>query len=143
MNRLDPYGLKLVQVTLPGLGEAYLDSSMIGIVNFFVFNAKEYGINVTFSGAFRDTEKQSTLNNSNSTTPGNSLHEAGYAVDINWRRIPENSRGLVVDAAAHAGLSWGGDFNKPDPVHFYMNPEGSRPDAIRDAQSTYKNLTCR
>ncbi len=50
----------------------------------------------------------------------------------------ENSRGSVVDAAANAGLSWGGEFNKSYPVHFYMNPAGSRSGAILDAQSTFK-----
>jgi hypothetical protein len=139
----DPMGLELVPVTLPGLGSTYLNSRMVGPVNNFVANAAASGTDIKFSSAFRTTNNQSKLNESNSTTPaapGSSLHEAGYAVDINWREIPADQRQNVVDAAVNAGLSWGGNFRRPDPVHFFSNPTGSRENAIQDAQRKYRCL---
>ena len=140
---IDPFGLELVSVRLPGLGNTYIDSSMVGPINDFMDNVARAGVDVSFSSAFRTTERQMRLNSSNSTTPataGTSLHEAGYAVDIHWRQIPASERQTVVDAAADAGLFWGGHFKHRDPVHFYMNPHGRRSRAIRDAQRRYKCL---
>jgi hypothetical protein len=110
LSGVDPLGLVLVPVTLPGRGDTYLDSSMVGPVTDFSANAAAAGVPITFSSAFRSTDTQGTLNSSNSTTPaaaGTSLHEAGYAVDINWSQVPASQRDAVVKAAAEAGLSWG------------------------------------
>ena len=140
---VDPFGLELVRINLPGLGRTYIDSSMVEPVSNFVSNAAESGVNIRFSSAFRSTETQRALTPANSTTPatpGTSLHEAGYAVDIHWRQIPASERQAVVDAAAEAGLSWGGDFKRKDPVHFYRSPPGRRSRAIRDAQKRYRCL---
>ena len=145
VSGIDPLGLVLQAVTLPGIGNTYLDSSVVGPVNTFISAASNAGVPVTVSSAFRTTSQQSNLSNDpNATTPaagGTSLHEAGYAIDINWSQVPSNMQSTVVQAAASAGLSWGGNFNTPDPVHFYVNPAGTRANAISDAQTTYRCLT--
>lgn len=50
---------------------------------------------------------------------------------------------LIRDAAAAAGLSWGGNFSKPDVVHFYEDPTGGnkkrRQQLIDDATSVYES----
>ena len=143
LSFVDPFGLELVSVRLPGLGNTYIDSSMVGPISAFVDNAAQAGVDVVFSSAFRTTKTQMALNSQNSTTPaapGTSLHEAGYAIDIHWRQIPASDRQAVVDAAAEAGLLWGGHFRRRDPVHFYMNPHVRRSRAIRDAQRRFKCL---
>lgn len=45
------------------------------------------------------------------------------SIDIRYDvgRIEYN---LVLMAAYEAGLSWGGWFNDPDPIHFYVDPTG-------------------
>ena len=140
---IDPLGLELVSVRLPGLGHTYIDSSMVEPISNFVAAAAQSGVDISFSSAFRSTKTQMALNGFNSTTParpGTSLHEAGYAIDIHWRQIPAEDRQSVVDAATEAGLSWGGHFRRRDPVHFYMNPHRGRSRSIREAQRRYQCL---
>lgn len=69
-----------------------------------------------------------------------SLHEAGFAVDVDWSEIPESKRKTVVENAKAAGLSWGGKFRDPDPVHFYKEVpggRGNRPIYIEQAQEAF------
>jgi hypothetical protein len=91
---------------------------------------------------FRATATQAGLaTNPYATTPtraGNSLHEAGYAVDIGWSRLTDSQQDEVLNNADIASLYWGGDFNKPDPVHFFHDP-GHRKQHIREAQKEYRN----
>ena len=47
-------------------------------------------------------------------------------VNADWRNMDERSHAAVLQAAKDAGLSWGGDFSKPDPVHFYSDPGTDR-----------------
>jgi hypothetical protein len=71
------------------------------------------------------------------------VHEAGYGIDISWKSIPVSRRQEVVDRAAGYGIKWGGDFRKPDPVHFYVEPAGGRKgrkEAIKKAQKRYKDV---
>lgn len=89
--------------------------------------------------------------NPNAITPaaaGSSLHEAGFAIDINYSSLRDIPRGLtgnqqrqiIRDAATQAGISWGGNFRRADPPHFYVDP-GYRATRIRDAQQRYRALT--
>jgi len=55
-----------------------------------------------------------------------SLHSAGRGVDISWQGVNKTDANKVLEAAKAAGLSWGGDFSKPDPVHFYPDPGADR-----------------
>lgn len=141
-NAIDPWGLRLCRTTLPGLGRAYVDSELYPSLQQWIEYNRNHGFNVTFTEAFRTSEYQAGLqSNSNAITPakpGTSLHEAGFAVDISWRRLPRAQQAEVVRNAALAGLSWGGNFRKPDQVHFYVDP-GHRASRIADAQRQYKN----
>jgi uncharacterized protein RhaS with RHS repeats len=136
---IDPTGLELCSIDLPGLGSDHLDTNFAPAVQRWIAANSASGINVSFSSAFRSTEHQGDLNPSNATTPappGNSLHEAGYAVDINWSRLNAQQRDTVVANASASGLSWGGNFRAPDPVHFFSDP-GNRAALIQDAQARY------
>jgi hypothetical protein len=67
------------------------------------------------------------------TTPArNSLHEAGWAVDVDLPKDPKQ-RAAVNEAAAAAGLRWGGAFRKPDPVHYYVDPDPRHRSALIDS----------
>jgi RHS repeat-associated protein len=142
VNFIDPFGLKLCKIVLPGLGEVYLDNTLVPLIEKWIeLNAKT-GIEAKFTEAFRTSEYQSALSkNKNAITPakkGSSLHEAGFAVDIKWSLIPDNLKNQVVQNAKDAGLDWGGTFKKKsDPVHFYHDP-GNRAKRIADAQKEYK-----
>ena len=140
---VDPFGLKLCKVFLPGLGNTYLDDSFYPRVKKWMDANDKAGIPIDFSQGFRTTEQQQALaSDPAATTPaaaGNSLHEAGFAVDIRWSKVPKSQQGIVVQNATNAGLVWGGNFKhpKPDPVHFQRDP-GNRKDRIKEAQDEYK-----
>src|SRR5439155_4341371 len=121
---VDPLGLQLVPVTLPGVGPTYLDSTFVPTVDAFVQAARDAGVNPTFASAFRDPDKQQSLKNDpNATTPADvSLHSAGFAVDVSLAGLSKGERDALVQAADDVGLSWGGRFNKPDPGHFFHDP---------------------
>ncbi|MCC6779918.1 MAG: M15 family metallopeptidase, partial [Hyphomicrobiales bacterium] len=61
------------------------------------------------------------------TTP--SMHASGRAVDVNWG---DNARGtagnidpaLARNLSAKHGLTWGGDWRNPDPMHFEASAKG-------------------
>lgn len=52
-----------------------------------------------------------------------SQHASGRAIDINWTDNAQGTKGqldpeMARSLAAKWGLKWGGDFSKPDPMHF-------------------------
>lgn len=47
---------------------------------------------------------------------------------------------IIREAAAKAGLSWGGNFKDTDPPHFYKDPGTSRDTLIKNAMDSYKKL---
>lgn len=52
-----------------------------------------------------------------------SQHASGRAIDINWDENAQGTQGkidpdLARSLASKWGLKWGGDFSKPDPMHF-------------------------
>lgn len=52
-----------------------------------------------------------------------SEHASGRAIDVNWAENAQGTKGaidpeLARSVAAKWGLKWGGDFSKPDPMHF-------------------------
>jgi len=130
----------LVATTLPGLGPTYLDTTFLPMVQRFISEANTRGVTLTFNDAFRPPGSQQVLRrNPNAVTPaqpGSSLHEAGFAVDVNFdslRDIPggltgDQQRQAILSAATAAGLSWGGHFIHPGPdrPHFYFDPGGNR-----------------
>jgi RHS repeat-associated protein len=144
-NSIDPWGWKLCRTTLPGLGNVYMDDQLFPLVERWIYLNQMTGIDAVFTEAFRTTAYQAGLqSNSNAITPakaGSSLHEAGFAVDISWRRLSAEQQAEVVLNAETAGLSWGGYFGKkPDRVHFYHDP-GNRRSRISKAQQDYKGAS--
>jgi hypothetical protein len=97
---------------------------------------------------FRTTEQQQALASGPAATmpatSGNSLDEAGFAVEIRRSKVPRSQQGIVVQNAINAGLVRGGNFKhpKPDPVHFQRD-SGNRNDRIKEAQGEHKKgVTC-
>jgi RHS repeat-associated protein len=140
---VDPLGWVLVQVTLPGLGATFLDDSFYPLVQQFIDNASAHGVGLQFNSAYRTPARQAALHNDpNAITPANnSLHSCGFAVDVNYSVLPAAQQAIIRDAARAAGLSWGGNFQTPDPPHFYAEPSVSRDIAIQNATQEYQRLT--
>jgi filamentous hemagglutinin len=142
----------LIQYKLKGMASAYVDDEFAPKLEKWIQQAKAQGIDLVFNEAFRTTEYQAGLaNNPNAITPakaGGSLHEAGFAVDVNFsslRDIPggltgDEQRAIILKSAQDAGLSWGGNFSKPDYPHFYVDP-GGRTAKIIEAQKTYCQIS--
>ncbi len=137
ISNIDSFGLALCRVTLPGLGATLLDDSFAPNIQRWIALTEAAGVSVRFTGAFRTTAYQQGLrNNRRAITPapaGSSLHEAGFAVDISWGSLTSDQQTIVLHTASLADLDWGGNFRKPDLVHFFHDP-GNRAKWISDAQ---------
>lgn len=145
---VDPRGLDLVPITLPGIGLTFLDNSITPSVQQFISNAQAGGVSPAFTSAYRTPRKQqSLLSDPNAMTPASqSLHSCGYAFDVNYdslRDIPNGltaaqQRAVLVAAGKKAGLTWGGDFSSPDRRHFnWSEPPEGRQKAITRALDEY------
>ncbi len=143
---MDPDGRDLIPVNLPGIGKTYLDDASYPLVQRWIYKTEQAGIKIMINEAFRTAERQRELHKDpNAITParpGKSLHEAGFAVDINISCIPANKRKLAVKLAEKEGINWGGYFRPvPDPPHFYKKIHGGmekRAELIERARSQYK-----
>jgi hypothetical protein len=65
-----------------------------------------------------------------------SQHSFGSAIDINWTRNARGTPGdidptLARTLAKRHGLTWGGDWSNPDPMHFEVSRSGPVPIAQR------------
>lgn len=60
---IDPFGLDLTAVTLPGLGATYLDDAFAPHVDQFIANAAAQGANLNFNSAYRTPQQQDALHN--------------------------------------------------------------------------------
>ncbi len=136
---------QLVPVNLPGIGDTYLDKSMAPRVEKFISEASAHGVNLHFNSAYRTPEHQAALRNDpNAITPAdNSLHSAGFAVDVNYSSLPTSQQTVIRNAAAAAGLNWGGNFRSSDPPHFYIDPPVDRATAIANATKQYADEQAR
>lgn len=59
-----------------------------------------------------------------------SQHAFGRAIDVNWHDNAQGTRGaipaeLARELAAKHGMTWGGDWKRPDPMHFEIARDGS------------------
>ncbi len=77
--------------------------------------AAGYGIKGDQSGGYNPRMIAGT------NTP--SRHASGAAIDVNWTDNPRGAAGaipseLARSLAAKHGLTWGGDWKNPDPMHF-------------------------
>jgi hypothetical protein len=116
---------------LPGLGKTYLDPEFADRLGAFLQKTKAKVISLGFESGYRDQVKQDALKNDPTaiTSAEHSLHSAGRGVDIaksQWKGMTAQARAAVLEAAKEAGLSWGGYFSKPDPIHFYSDPGTDR-----------------
>ncbi|HOV98335.1 MAG TPA: RHS repeat-associated core domain-containing protein [Bacteroidota bacterium] len=149
INFVDPSGLRLCRINLPGMGNTYLDEAFGALIRNWINANAAAGINVSFTSGFRTTARQRDLQNDpNAIAPapaGSSLHEAGFAVDIKWGQLTAQQQNTVVQNAYHAGISWGGNWHtRPENWHFYFDP-GDRTARIRQAQQEYQqgvNCNC-
>jgi len=138
ISYLDPDGRDVIPVILPGAGgsalHSYLDSNFSANVGAFIKSSAYFGINIEVTSAYRTREAQAKIN----PDVTNSLHSAGWAIDINWDGLTCLQKILVVVAAQMSGLKWGGDYqgDKYDPVHFYEEPSEKRSDLIDKAAMT-------
>jgi len=89
------------------------------------------GYNVIINSGYRTFSEQSKLKkeNSKNATPGSSMHNYGFAIDINlqkgtglWKKEDSDEHWLktgVPQLAKELGLRWGGDYKGyQDAVHF-------------------------
>ncbi|HEY2009536.1 MAG TPA: M15 family metallopeptidase [Rhizomicrobium sp.] len=113
---------------LQGLGKTYLEPQFADQVGILIQKAQGQNIPLQFTSGYRDPAQQAALKNDpNAITPADqSLHSAGRSVDVNWKALSPADRATVLDDASAAGLSWGGNFHRPDPVHFYSDPGTDR-----------------
>ncbi len=120
------------QYVLPGFGVAYLDPGFADKVGNFITGMQAAGIPLQITQAYRSPGQQAALrSNPTAITPAqNSLHSTGNAIDIDRSHMDPATLARTVEIAASSGLQWGGNFRKPDPVHFYSDPGGNRVDNI-------------
>lgn len=104
---------------------------------------KKNGVHLHFNSAYRSPEHQAALHNDpNAITPADrSLHSCGFAVDVNYSSLPSSQQKIIREAAASAGLDWGGNFRTQDPPHFYNDPRKNRDMLIHNATQEYLRLT--
>ena len=143
VQSIDPLGLTLIAVNLPGLGDTYLDDSFYTNVQSFITNASDNGVELHFNSAYRSPQHQADLHNDpNAITPADhSLHSCGFAVDVNYSVLSNSQQEIIRKAATDAGLDWGGEFRRSDPPHFYIEPSIDRNTAIDNATQEYLRLT--
>jgi RHS repeat-associated protein len=58
---IDPFGLRLCRISLPGMGQTYLDDAFSPIVSKWINTNLSSGINIAFTQAFRTSAYQQTL----------------------------------------------------------------------------------
>jgi RHS repeat-associated protein len=132
---MDPNGKAIIPVGLPGVNgviNTFLNTNFSVCVNGFIQLCSSWGINIQVTSAYRSPAYENVLAQTNPLAQGvqYSLHSCGLAIDINWNGIAAQDRDWVLWAAEQAGLSWGGTFTPPDPVHFYQNPPTDRATAV-------------
>ena len=149
LSAFDPDGRELIRVNLPGITgdgtttnlHSWLDSDFASRVGDFVECCTTLGVDVRITSAFRSRAHQKDVN----AKVKHSLHSAGWAIDINWGGLSDDSRGLVLIAAYLSGLKSGMSFSSDptsgdfDPVHFYAEPTGDRAALIENAAQTISN----
>ena len=100
----------------------YFDDTIVDKVKGFFDDLLSLGVPVEMTSGFRTTAGQGQVNGAYGVqaAPGNSLHEAGYAFDINYANLATEQQELARSIATKYGFSWGGSFD--DPIHFYTDP---------------------
>jgi hypothetical protein len=120
----------------------YVDDSIYDRVVGFIGELNAAGVPIAVTDAFRTNGMQALLtgNQYGGVSYGTSLHEAGYAIDVNWNDLTNAQRALTLQMADKYGMSWGGGFRPTDPVHFFVDPfnsMGDRKAAIKGTQKEF------
>ena len=147
-------GYTLEDIPLPGLGDSYADPRMASALKKWIELSSAEGVNIKFNSAFRLSGH--VVNGAVYTPAGDSsLHNAGLAVNIRYDKLVDIPGGLTADqqrqilrrTASLSGLAWGGNFSKPDNVHFFIDPYGKpgpgRSSLIQTQQDAHGFLTGR
>lgn len=142
----------LVAATLPGFGPTFLDHRFVPMVEAFIRHAAGRGVALHFNSAYRCPARQTALRSDpTAITPAElSLHCCGFAVDVNFASLRDRDglsgdaqRRIIREAAQAAGMGWGGDFETPDPPHFYFDPGVDRRMLIAQAAAQFQALAAR
>lgn len=131
--KVDPKGMPVLM---------YVDDKVHTQFTGFLMDLQDWGIDVKVTDAFRTNGMQAQLtgNKLGGAPYGEGLHEAGFAIDINWRSLNVDQQKFVLERSRAWGLSWGGPFKVPDPVHFFVDSFKNmqqRRQAIRNAQQEF------
>ena len=120
---LVPLPANLLVVFGPNV-KPYFSTELADILTTAITQLNKDGIVPYITSAFRDSSDQKRMQQGASgSNPAakTSLHQAGYAVDVNTRTSDfKEIKALLMKN----GLSWGGYFRRVDPPHFFINPFG-------------------
>lgn len=141
-GRRQARGRKAFATTPPCHSKDYLDSKIRKNYRAAVLEMKRAGLNPKVTSQWRSSEYQGRLHRCSlsrrcrinhpglyrALPPGNSIHEAGFAVDIagvatgprGAKRLTARGRRIVPIMKRH-GFNW--RYGLKDPVHFEANPE--------------------
>jgi hypothetical protein len=131
---------------LPGWGETYLDSEFAQKIDAFVRNAQEKNVTLKFLSGYRSPAYQEYMPLHPKETgviyppAKDSLHQAGLAVDVDYKTRDDATKQIILDAAKRAGLNWGGAYNDPNHFDFDPAPGVSRDPLIKGFVEQVKNL---
>lgn len=88
--------------------------------------ARSFGLPVVVTSARRSAAQQASLTPASGlykASPNTSRHVQGRAFDLGfsgyrWQEVPYEYWRWLGAVWKSAGGRWGGDFSKPDPIHF-------------------------
>jgi hypothetical protein len=105
----------------------------------FFDDVRGQGIDLKLNDAFRTNglQTRNTGNSYGGVGYNSSLHESGFAFDVNWNDLSQAERTTVLNVAAIHHFQWGGSFQPLDPVHFYVTPQGPRRTVVKAAQDEF------
>jgi len=102
------------------------DDKIAANIDSFFDDVRAQGIDLKLNDAFRTNGLQTkyTGNSYGGVGYNSSLHEAGFAFNVNWNNLSQSERTIVLDIATQHHIQWGGSFSPYDPVHFYVKSQG-------------------
>lgn len=118
---------------------AMADDKIGANIEAFFNEVRGLGIDMKLNDAFRTNGLQAlqTGNKYGGAPYNSSLHEAGFAFDVNWNDFSKTERQTVLDVAKKHKFDWGRSFKTYDPVHFSSTPKGDRKTLIKAVQKDF------
>jgi hypothetical protein len=121
-----PSGNYTIQPNSPTPIHAIFAPEMASALGRAFENLNAQGITPMITDGFRTRAEQlDRYRNARFGRVPTGLHQIGLAVDINSN---DPNFEAIKNALTAEGLTWGGTFNTPDPVHFQLAPGGTAPD---------------